>query len=88
MYLPDLDLACGASEVESCGFFDVHNTPPWDCWVALREAEPDLGQYLVCWVPPSLVAVANAGIWVNPEQCIRWLDDTDLGAKHELAHLR
>jgi hypothetical protein len=33
--------------------------------------------YLVCWVPPCLLEVAEAGIDVNPEECIEWLADRD-----------
>ena len=29
-------------------------------------------------VPPSLSPFAQEGIDVNPEECIRWLDDTDI----------
>lgn len=34
VYFPDADLSDGAAEVESGGFFDVCNVPPWDTWVA------------------------------------------------------
>ena len=54
--------------------------PPWDTWVAyLRDArsiESDDTEYLVAWVPPKFVALADEGISVNPEQCIQWLGDT------------
>ena len=79
-YFPDLDLEDGAAEVESGGFFDVHNTPPWDTWVAYVEDEDPASSmhrcYLVAWVPRALVPAAQAGIDVNPEECILWLDDT------------
>lgn len=80
-YFPDLDLVDGAAEVESGGFFDVHNTPPWDTWVAyvedIQPASSTHRCYLVAWVPRALVQVAQAGIEVNPEECIRWLEHTD-----------
>ena len=88
VYFPDDDLACGAAEVQSEGFFDVHNVPPWDTWIALADDGPraniSFQQYLVAWVPPDLVACVSAGIEVNPEQCIAWLDDSDAGARAEL----
>jgi hypothetical protein len=37
-YSPDFNLACGVCEVETKGYFDVDNTPPWDTWVALLDA--------------------------------------------------
>jgi hypothetical protein len=91
VYFPDADLFDGAAEVASRGFFDVHNAPPWDTWIALaedpREVAVSYRQYLVAWVPPELVARAHGGIMVNPEECIAWLDDADVGARRELERL-
>jgi hypothetical protein len=79
-YFPDADLTDGAAEVESRGFFDVFNAPPWDTWVAYVEEEAtgdwSYTSYLVAWVPPELLELAAAGIEVNPEDCIAWLGDT------------
>lgn len=92
VYFPDADLADGAAQVESGGFFDVHNVPPWDTWIALADDRPtmidrDHQQYLLVWVPPPLIACAQAGIDVNPEQCIAWLEDTEVDARRELQRL-
>jgi hypothetical protein len=65
-YTPSENLACGAAEVSSNGFFDVNNVPPWDIWVDFSEGT------LVSWVPPALLDVAQMGIYVNPEACIGW----------------
>jgi len=65
-YTPSENLACGAAEASSNGFFDVNNVPPWDIWVDFSE------RTLVSWVPPGLLDVAQMGIYVNPEACIRW----------------
>ena len=66
LYTPSENLACGAAEASSNGFFDVNNVPPWDLWVDFSEGT------LVSWVPPALIDVAQMGICVNPEACIRW----------------
>jgi hypothetical protein len=66
LYSPSENLACGAAEASSNGFFDVNNVPPWDIWVDFSE------DTLVSWVPPALLDVAQMGIYVNPEACIRW----------------
>lgn len=88
VYFPDANLADGAAEVQSHGFFDVDNTPPWDTWVALGvDAESQAVSYkayVIAWVPPMLVDLANSGIEVNPEACICWLEDADIGAQTEL----
>jgi hypothetical protein len=65
------------SEVETKGYFDVNNTPPWDTWVALLDA-PNARHWessLIAWVPPAFVPLVRAGINVIPEQCVLWLDD-------------
>ena len=74
-YSPDDDLCCGAAEAASDGFFDTFNTPSWDTWVALTWRSDRC--WLVSWVPPEWTLRAGAGIDVNPEQCIQWLDDFD-----------
>jgi hypothetical protein len=66
IYYPHENLACGAAEVSSNGFFDVNNVPPWDIWVDFSE------RTLVSWVPPVFLEAAQMGIDVNPEACIRW----------------
>ena len=88
IYFPDAELADGAAEAESGGYFDVFNTPPWDSWVALLRDDrtDDLGYsvYLVCWVPSVFVDIASAGIGVNPEECILWLEEADVPLRDEL----
>ena len=87
-YFPDDNLACGTAEAESEGFFDVNNIPPYDTWVwmvrnvrtfacadgARGEVEAN---YLVAWVPPDFIQLANVGIAVIPEACVLWLDTLD-----------
>jgi hypothetical protein len=83
VYFPDDELADGAAETESEGFFDGHNAPPWDTWVAMVEdaGRSNRNPYLVAWVPKEFTAHAQRGIDVNPEKCICWLDDCDLAIK-------
>lgn len=38
---------------------------------------PHRTSYLVSWVPPELIPLAQAGIVVNPESCIEWLADRE-----------
>ena len=75
-YYPDLNLCDGAAEVESSGYLDVENCPPWESWVALLvdpRADDDHRRVLVSWVPAVFVPLVTAGIEVNPEECIVWL---------------
>jgi hypothetical protein len=74
-YFPDEELACGAAEVASQGYFDVYNAPAHDTWIALLN-DRDRGHYLIAWVPPEITDLVADGIYVNPEQCIEWLENT------------
>ena len=82
-YLPYANLADGAAEEASRGFFDADNMPPWDTWVwfdylgSKLENGYDISYayYLVTWVPQQFITLADAGIVTNPEECILWLDD-------------
>ena len=89
-YFPDANLCDGAAEAESQGFLDLENCPPWQTWIALFNDGSDdgrgYGRYLVAWVPTQLLSLATAGIDVNPEECIVWLDSTRLPLARRLAH--
>jgi hypothetical protein len=86
LYFPDLDLCDGAAEAESQGFLDVNNAPPWDCWVAFLHYPDDPEQsHLVAWVPSEFIQLADAGIRVNPEECVKWLVDSDIDLKKQIS---
>jgi hypothetical protein len=79
-YFPDGNLADGASELASDGFFDINNIPPWDTWVGLYQSDlrdVSLKVYLISYVPEMFLQQAERGLEVNPEQCIMWLYDSD-----------
>jgi hypothetical protein len=90
VYLPDINLSDGAAEIESDGFFDVFNVPPFDTWVSFFEDTTlDLSyqKLLLCYVPARAVHLAEAGIEVNPEECILWLENTPGTTKDSIAKL-
>jgi hypothetical protein len=89
VYFPDGDLACGAAEFESRGFFDVHNAPAWATWVGYFEdgdGDASYSNYVLAYVPQLLVPLVQAGIDVNPEECIVWLESTSVSLR-EIEHL-
>jgi|RhiMethySRZTD1v2_1073278.scaffolds.fasta_scaffold59574_4 hypothetical protein len=84
VFYPDAQLADGAAEAETGGFFDIHNTPPWDTWVGLFRADQRQGgfesgfeTYLVAYIPEVFVALAGRGIDVCPDGSLMWLADVD-----------
>jgi len=87
VYFPDADLADGAAEAATAGFFDVNNTPPWDTWVALfrdAEAHDAFADYIVAWVPAAFVSHAASGIDVNVGGSLAWLADASTRVTSEL----
>jgi hypothetical protein len=82
-YDPESNLADGCAATESSGFVDVDNAPPWDTWICYVRERDETGpwqpfdRYLVSWVPPQLLEHAERAIWINPEECILWLEDLD-----------
>lgn len=85
LYFPDEDLCDGAAEAASGGFFDVFNLPAYDTWVSFfveeGRTQRSSRRYLLSYVPSSLLAAADAGIEVNPEECIVWLDRSDVAIR-------
>ena len=93
VYFPEETLSDGAAEGESQGLFDVFNVPPWDTWVGIFEDDHHAilfpnralpSRYLLSWIPPSFVRLASNGIEVNPEQCITWLNDSEVAIRDML----
>ena len=85
-YFPDDNLADGYAAEVSKRYFDDDNIPPYDTWVWMAEDVETIARsdgnrelrttkFLVAWVPPAFLELANAGIQGNPEQCIAWLDE-------------
>ncbi len=68
---PDSD-----AHAASGGFFDRMETPPWDAWAAFI-GEPNRDGYLVAYVPPSLLDLADAG--VERASGLEWIDASSVG---------
>ena len=88
-YFPDAAQSDGAPSVESEGFFDIHGCPPWGTWIAFFVDQSDLpdafAAYLVAWVPPELMELAAQGIEASTDQCITWLDRSEVALREVLA---
>ena len=91
LHLPDQNLCDGYSQQISDGFFDGDNVPPWDTWVSFHVEQvawlPYPCRYILCYVPMSVVKLAQAGIDGNAEGCIEWLDKLDVQIGRRVARL-
>jgi hypothetical protein len=92
---PECTVWDGVSGIESEGFFDGKDLPPWDTWLCCQNdaaiydtntiqrmkadqpwwEPPSYESYLVSWVPPELIELADRGIYINPVDCIFWATD-------------
>ncbi len=80
VYYPDADLADGGGELKSGGYLDVHNTPPWDTWVALvtdLSAHRNRQMQLISWVPDAFISGVQLGIEIHLDESLVWLDEAD-----------
>jgi hypothetical protein len=57
IYEPDFNLAHGLEELETMGFVDLENTPPWDTWVAYVYEQKQ--NYLLSWVPRDFISFSH-----------------------------
>jgi hypothetical protein len=67
---PDDNMADGASQHQSKGYFDGDDAPPWDTWVCYFD------RHLISWVPPLLLGLVQKGIAVNMVDCVHWAEDS------------
>ena len=58
-------LSSGESELETSGFFDIDDRPPWDAWVWQFESTEPGCVTLVSWVPHEWESLVGRGIEVN-----------------------
>ena len=81
LYFPDENTSDGAAEASTHGFFDPHNTPPWDCWVGYYEdvdgASGSKQCYLAAWIPAVFVPLAEIGIEVTSDACLDWVENRE-----------
>lgn len=90
-FSPDMTLWDGAAEVGSEGFFDSSNMPAWDTWVGFvvesenyHDGFTGWQSYLLAWVPPKYLELADTGIAMNPEVCIDWVQNIQAPFVREL----
>ena len=77
VYLVDETIEDGAAEPTSCGYFDFYCEPGWNTWIDYYE-DDEIGPRLLCYVPSSIVDLAQDGIDANPVACIHWIECDDL----------
>jgi hypothetical protein len=58
-----------ATELESNGFFDWADNPPWDLWVC------EFDQKLICWIPTVFVDVVAKSMLVECMGMLHWVTD-------------
>lgn len=74
----------GAVTELSKGFYDDDDMPPWDTWLCYLYDDEILSngkiyrcEYLVSWVPPEFIDLANIGVEKHFLDCMTWATDAD-----------
>lgn len=70
-FYPQVTISDGFAAIESDGFFDPANVPPWDTWIYFVD------DFLISFVPQRFITNAECGLITNVEECIIWLSDVD-----------
>ena len=70
-FYPQVTIFDGFAAIESDGFFDPANVPPWDTWIYF------IDDFLISFVPQRFLTNAECGLITNAEECIVWLRDVD-----------
>ena len=60
-----------ATKIESDGFFDFADNPPWDLWVC------GFGDNLIGWIPNQFVSVVAQSMNVECIGMLHWIDSND-----------
>ena len=83
LYMSDT-LCDGIGPIESKGFIDECNFPPWDTWIYYgrepqrphrKYCEIRDTEYLISWVPPQAIPLVNETILTLAEQCLQWVEN-------------
>lgn len=78
VFEPAASMSDGAAYEATAGYFDVNNMPPWDTWITPVPPPPwsniAWGPALLCWVPSWARQGVETAIYVNPEQCLHWVE--------------
>jgi hypothetical protein len=75
----------GIGPIESNGFIDICNFPPWDTWIYhgiecgkfIRAFPQDIRdiEYIISWVPEEMIPLIDETIKTLAEQCLQWVED-------------
>jgi hypothetical protein len=68
----DTDSCWAATEISN-GYYDLDDLPGWDTWFHHAATDRPWGA-IYCWVPASLIELAEAGMEMMPFQCVEWAD--------------
>jgi hypothetical protein len=75
VFFPDVTLSDGVAQIESSGFFDYDNYPPFDTWLYYVNRTDGLIAQVLAWVPPPFIKHTDNAIQMCAEECIVFLTD-------------
>lgn len=64
----------GACRPISHGFLNEDCLPGWDTWLCIASLNNQRSEFgLVCWIPASIVELANDAVTIDAARCMSWL---------------
>jgi hypothetical protein len=81
-FYPQVTIFDGWAAIESNGFFDPANVPPWDTWIFF------IDDFLISFVPQRFINNVESGLITNAEECILWLREVSHSFVLELKNLK
>jgi hypothetical protein len=73
VFYPELSLNDGLMCIESEGFIDENDCPPWATWFYYSPEIDDDGSMLYCWIPQAFISIVDNAIESDAYSCLRWL---------------
>ncbi len=77
VWMPDDIIPDGVGEIETKGYLDCYDMPPWETWVAYVDGQPKERPHLVSWVPEPFVDPVQCAIDSNALGTLLWLKDAE-----------
>ena len=73
VFYPELSLNDGLMSIESEGFIDEDDCPPWATWFYYSPEIDDDGSRLYCWIPQAFIHIVDSAMESDQYSCLRWL---------------
>ena len=73
LWAPEWDEFDGNLELQSQGFFDVNDSPPWDMWIGWITHPHDPSEWFgVSWIPDRYIELIDKARELETAEVVKW----------------